>query len=397
METLNVIGGCYLESCVDPSYSELYGSGLRAAIALSGKSIAINFHTCVGEDFHELLAYKSKLFGFKLSVLSIDATIGFEYYHPLSSPEINNLPETNHSLKPLKLQNVLHYGMIEADVKIECDYLVYDPQNHVSFKKTGSTANHLALILNRNEALILTENKLDALDSIGRTLLLQEKAEIVIIKNGSNGALVFHDDEITVVPVFETSKVWPIGSGDMFSATFAYEWMFNGKKAKDAAMIASSSVAQYCDTKELPLTQSLHEYKPINRPGTAKHIYLAGPFFTLAERFLINETRYLLQQFSNEVFSPFHDAGILHDVSSKKEVNKIVATDLSKIDKSDVVFAVLSGMDPGTIFEIGYAVAKGKKVVVFCENAKEGDLVMLLGSGCEITDDFSTAIYKASW
>jgi nucleoside 2-deoxyribosyltransferase len=61
------------------------------------------------------------------------------------------------------------------------------------------------------------------------------------------------------------------------------------------------------------------------------------------------------------------------------------------------MFAVLDGLDPGTIFEIGYARALGKKVIVLIEDPGQHDLTMLIGTDCEITGDFTTAVYKASW
>ena len=71
--------------------------------------------------------------------------------------------------------------------------------------------------------------------------------------------------------------------------------------------------------------------------------------------------------------------------------------DLIEIEKCDSVLAIISGNDPGTIFEIGYALAKGKRVIILAENYKETDLFMFRDNNCEITDDFTTAIYKASW
>jgi len=59
--------------------------------------------------------------------------------------------------------------------------------------------------------------------------------------------------------------------------------------------------------------------------------------------------------------------------------------------------AVVNGLDAGTLFEIGYAKSLGKKVVAFAQNVNSSDLTMLIGTDCEITSDFSTAVYKASW
>ena len=54
---LTIIGGTYREICDDPSWDELYGSGLRAAIALSTHIPAMEFITCIGaEDSADLQA-----------------------------------------------------------------------------------------------------------------------------------------------------------------------------------------------------------------------------------------------------------------------------------------------------------------------------------------------------
>ena len=62
-----------------------------------------------------------------------------------------------------------------------------------------------------------------------------------------------------------------------------------------------------------------------------------------------------------------------------------------------MVLAVATGKDLGTSVEIGYALSLGKKVIVFAENLNRNDLPMLIGTGCEVIEDFSTAVYKASW
>jgi nucleoside 2-deoxyribosyltransferase len=90
------------------------------------------------------------------------------------------------------------------------------------------------------------------------------------------------------------------------------------------------------------------------------------------------------------VFSPYHDIGI-------GDPHQVVPKDIVEIKKTDLLFAIMNGLDPGTLFEIGYAKALGKRVVVLAENIGINDLTMLIGTDCEITADFATAIYKASW
>jgi hypothetical protein len=74
-----------------------------------------------------------------------------------------------------------------------------------------------------------------------------------------------------------------------------------------------------------------------------------------------------------------------------------VAKDIEGLEASDVVFAILNGLDPGTIFEIGYAIKKAIPVVALAQNVKEEDLKMIVGTGCEVTDDFASGLYRAVW
>jgi nucleoside 2-deoxyribosyltransferase len=74
-----------------------------------------------------------------------------------------------------------------------------------------------------------------------------------------------------------------------------------------------------------------------------------------------------------------------------------VSRDLAAIEAADLMFAIVDGMDSGTVYEIGYARAKGKPVVVYSENETPEDKKMMQGSGCVLCDDFVTAIYQAIW
>lgn len=90
------------------------------------------------------------------------------------------------------------------------------------------------------------------------------------------------------------------------------------------------------------------------------------------------------------VFSPLHDVG--------EGPGEIVAPlDLKGLDDCQAVLAVLNGSDAGTIFEIGYAVARGIPVVALAQNMRPEDVKMPAGSGCRIVGDVVSAIYHSVW
>jgi nucleoside 2-deoxyribosyltransferase len=228
-------------------------------------------------------------------------------------------------------------------------------------------------------------------------LAQQQGAEVVIIKMGAAGALVWANNQAHTIPAYRTSNVWKIGSGDCFVAHFALAWMHEQLSPVEAAERASRATAYYCQHMVPPSLNELKDYAP--QPvqpssafiaGNKRQIYLAGPFFDLSQVWMVEEARRNLIESGLKVFSPFHDIGL----GSAQDVVKL---DLEAIETSDLLFAIVDGLDAGTLYEIGYARAKGKPVVVYTERASEESLKMMEGSDCLVCRNYTTALYTALW
>jgi nucleoside 2-deoxyribosyltransferase len=292
---------------------------------------------------------------------------------------------------------------MEGDAVVHGERVVYDPQNAYNprpFHENGSTAGRLAIVANLNECLSLAGGKFasDSVERLGKSLLDNEGAEVIVIKQGSFGATIVTSSEVRTVPAFRTENVWPIGSGDVFASIFAYYWMVEDSSPSEAARLASLSTAHYCQTRSLPIPATLSETfspSPVIA-GTGKfptdhnRVYLAGPFFTMAERWMIEQSRRYLSDHGFNVFSPYHDVGY-------GAAAEVVPIDIGALERSDFVFAIVDGLDSGTIFEVGFAKAIGKYVVAFVQNESEQSLKMLQGTNCEIVNDFASAIYRITW
>lgn len=173
--------------------------------------------------------------------------------------------------------------------------------------------------------------------------------------------------------------------------------MIEGYSANKSAALAAKATAHYVSTRTTPLPKTfvadIREYGIRSAqlpPRDNRWIYLAGPFFTMTERWLVEEARLYLQEGGVNVFSPVHDIG--HGPASK-----VAHADLNAIRRCHAVYGIASGLDAGTMFEIGYARAIGRPVIVYVENEKTEDLKMLEGSGCVLTNDFASSIYRAIW
>ncbi|MBC7086785.1 MAG: nucleoside 2-deoxyribosyltransferase [Methanomethylovorans sp.] len=97
-----------------------------------------------------------------------------------------------------------------------------------------------------------------------------------------------------------------------------------------------------------------------------KKIYLAGPLFSQGERAFNMNLRDRLVEKGFSVFLPQEDG--CDDTETRLELRQknIFEKDVKGIDDCDIVVAVLDGgsdVDSGTAWEIGYAYAKGKKLV----------------------------------
>jgi nucleoside 2-deoxyribosyltransferase len=90
------------------------------------------------------------------------------------------------------------------------------------------------------------------------------------------------------------------------------------------------------------------------------------------------------------VFSPYHDVGI-------GAAEDVVPQDIEALDECQAVLAIVDGADAGTLFEVGYARAKGIRVIAIAENESAEPLKMLRGTGCEVHSDLTTAVYRAAW
>lgn len=395
MSEITISGGIYHERCIWPDWDQVYGSGGRAAAALSGHVDDVTLRTYARADTAE--RFKSQVAAvYGLNFVPVDAsqTISFEYVHSLSVPVVRPAPALIRINTPIEITAdvVLRFGMMEGSARVEADCCVYDPQSAFRpepFEENRSKARRLAIVANRSEVMALGRKN----DLAGSArALLDDGAEIVIVKLGAAGATMIDSSGNTSIPAFLAERIWKIGSGDVFAALFASAWGVHGVDPVEAARFASRGVAEYVRSMALPIpTKTDLDRSPLSEvKGAGGRVYLAGPFFNLGQRWLVDEARHALRELGMEVFSPVHDVG-------HGSAEEIAPADLAELDRCDVVFAIVDGLDSGTMFEIGYARARDKPVYALAQTVSEEDLKMVSGSGCTVFDDFVTALHHVAW
>jgi|TARA_R100000049_G_C1957802_1_gene121999 nucleoside 2-deoxyribosyltransferase len=390
-----IVGGVYVERCIEPPWDEVFGSAGRAAMALSDAVPDLRllaFRPTAIQDGLENLEF---ITGASIEGPVVSDAIEFDYMHSLADPRITPRPDAIPQKGSIAAEDdvVLRFGMLEGEAKVTAKRAVYDPQSAFDpqpFHANGSSADELALVVNRFEGCKLT-GKNDP-EAIVSALLADHHADVVVLKMGGRGALVGWGNERKIIPAFRSEHVWKIGSGDVFSAAFLKFWALDHAPPDEAALLSSKAVSVYAATRSLPIPSKEQleatGFVPVV-PGRGR-IYLAAPFFNLGEIWMVEEARKCLLDMNVEVFSPLHDVG-------RGPAHEVAKADLEGLDHCDAVLAILNGGDAGTIFEIGYAVSRNIPVVALAQNVRPEDLKMSEGSGCVIADDFVTAVYQAVW
>lgn len=336
------------------------------------------------------------MYGFDFVPEPAPQRITFDYVHPLSVPVIRPALVQISALPPLLVEGktVLRFGMLEGTARVSANTCVYDPQSAFSpeqFSANGSRAERLAVVANRSE--ILAMGRAENIIAAAQSIISAEKAEVVVVKCGAEGATIVHrDGAVETVPAYRSDGAFTIGSGDVFAATFAACWGVEGRIAAEAANLASLAVSDYVGTRALPSRspQQLEASSRIELVAQPGEVYLAGPFFSMSQRWLIEEAKHCLSDVGMTVFSPFHDIG-------PGPAGEVAPADIAALERCDVVFAVLEGLDSGTLFEVGYARALGKPVYGFAQTVAYEDLKMVIGTGCIVHADFTTAIHHLAW
>ena len=401
--TITVAGGWYEEVCAEPHWHEFYGPGARAAVALAGRKASIRLFTYCPVSLKPKLEYFAKMFGFGVETFgTASAVTRFQYLHWLRPPLISPGSADRSEMPPIcpeAMENIVRYGFYEGDAVIKAKRAVYDPQNAPEkvqgFSENGSSAEELVIVCNFAEGSKLTGES--SPQKILDVLLSPSNVVAVALKGGWEGVFVGSQSARELIKPTPTTYVHKIGSGDVFSAEFAYGWMVLGMDPIEAARRASLQVAFYTNSGSLPIPETSvvapapqPQIAPEDDPQKKYDIYLAGPFFNYSELSVVEEMRDLFRDAGLRVFSPYHDVGL-------GQVAQIAKKDIEGLQASRIVVACLEDYDPGTIFEVGYARALGIPTLIYSPNLADLHATMFVGTGCEIVRDFTTAVYRAAW
>jgi len=277
-------------------------------------------------------------------------------------------------------ESILRFGLLEGDAIVQAQRAVFDPQTWQvpqRFRDNGSKAEELAIVLNELELRVMAKN--DDLYLASRFLMDREEAALIVAKGGVRGATVFErTGQVHHVPAYRSSRVFKIGTGDVFSAVFAHFWAEGKLPAIEAADLASRAVSTYCSSGQLPLEMSGQTDSFSSIPAhVSGSIQVEGAARTLGQRFTLEEAQFLLRELGLDVV----------DASGSED----------SLRKSAALLVLGDGLTDDECYTIIETKGAEFPIVVLRETGPGVGVGSRTGDAIRVTDDFTTAIYFAAW
>lgn len=371
---MDIAGGLYRELCETPAWDAVLGSGGRAATTLVGVSPFVRLHAYVSAGPTSDAVRQLRARGVDVFDHDRATEIAFSYLHPLSDPHIEPPMAAIPQAQPMQVcaETVLRFGMLEGDAIVDARTAVFDPQTarrSMSFRKNGSRADRLALVLNEGE--LRAHGGEGGLDDVARAVMSAEAADVLILKRGAHGAVAYERGaEPCHVSAYRSASVFKIGTGDVFSAWFAHLWAERGLAVDSAADQASRAVAAYAESRTLPPPVS--DPPPLRMSARRGKVLILGSPISLGRRFVLEEARHRLRDMGLEVTCP--------GLGDRRLV----------LDAKDAVLIIAEAFPQG--LDDSIMVPCGTPVLTLDETGATPP-----SPGREVCSDFTSAIYRTAW
>ncbi|WP_333828421.1 nucleoside 2-deoxyribosyltransferase [Pararhodobacter sp.] len=252
--------------------------------------------------------------------------------------------------------------------------------------------NLTAIITSTSSPLFLKEASKDLAGLLDGLKGLAPKA--VVLKENRGGSRVFdlllgQTDE---VPALLGDTVNSVGVGDVYSAVFVSKL---GAGVFDAAWKGARAATCYAQTTypddfkrdvQRSLAISVADMRSLGGivlPWHARQefqIYFAAPDFSYVERRHIDEALGALTYHNFRIRRPVLENGELNPLSAMHELRSAYLNDVAMLADCDLVFALPYERDPGTLVEIGLALAAKKPVITYDPRRENANTMVMAGS-----------------
>lgn len=228
--------------------------------------------------------------------------------------------------------------------------------------------------------------------------LLNECADIgakrLLLKESRGGSRLFHLDSGVVdsIPAVLSSTRNSVGVGDAYSAVFA---SFAQSDPLEAAWRGMQVATCYSHTtfpddfrREVRrgLNVSVDELKTLGGTFLPWHerkefnIYLAAPDFSYISKPEIDAAVASLKYHNFSLRRPIEENGEAPRETTRAALLPYYDKDMSLIEDCSLVFAIPLNRDPGTLVEVGIAIARGVPVITYDPRHENANTMVICGS-----------------
>lgn len=255
-----------------------------------------------------------------------------------------------------------------------------------------------AIIISTSSSLFMKAGKdnVDGLIAEVRTV----SPDVFLLKENRGGSRLFNllDDSVEEIPASLGKTVNSVGVGDVYSAVMAgfseRGWVEAAWRGCQAATVYSQTT--YPDDLKRDVQRGLNLPVEVLRAlgGTQLpwhdrskfSIYLAGPDFSYVDKSELDQAVDSLTYHNFNVRRPIQENGELVRPASHADLARTYHMDYQLLVECDAVFAVPLGRDPGTLVEIGMAIALGKPVITFDPKKENNNTMVVIGSSVYSAD-----------
>jgi nucleoside 2-deoxyribosyltransferase len=231
-------------------------------------------------------------------------------------------------------------------------------------------------------------------------LFAESNPDYFILKENRGGARLLKKREgrIEALPAQLGSTANSVGVGDVFAATFV---AYSDSDPIEAAWRATYSSSAYSQTTcpdlfkryvERDERLSLDEMRALGGTLLPWHmrptfeIYLAAPDFAGSDRNAIERALQALRYHNFQVRRPIAENGELPMNADNAAVRTTYKNDYDLLKRCELVFAIPTARDPGTLVEIGLAIEAGIPVVVYDPTGDSKNTMVVAGSAVYSND-----------
>ncbi len=218
--------------------------------------------------------------------------------------------------------------------------------------------------------------------------------EVFLLKESRGGSRLFNfiDGSVEEIPASLGKTVNSVGVGDVYSAVMVG---FSNQGWAEAAWRGCQSATVYAQTTypddmkrdvQRGFNLSLRVLRTLGGTLLPWHdrqqfsIYLAGPDFSYVEKPELDRAVASLTYHNFKLRRPIQENGELARPASQADLMRTYHMDYQLLVECDAVFAVPLGRDPGTLVEIGMAIALGKPVVTYDPRRENDNTMVVVGS-----------------